>query len=372
MSLNAYYFSINGFRCMPTSFFTDDLPNFSPLSLPFVHALGEPQATAKLKATPQDFLVEEQLAFELSGEGEHLWLWVEKENANTDLVAREIAKFLGLPSKHIGVAGKKDRYAVTRQWMSCYLPGKVDPDLNGFDMPGVRILNAIRHRRKLQTGGHSGNRFEITLREVSGEKAHLEERLQWVAQNGFPNYFGEQRFGRSFGNLAQATAMFEGTFRPKRFQKTLYLSAVRSWLFNEILHERLLLGNWNQFVPGDVLQLEGSQKWFAEDGDASLVARVTEQDLHPTGALFGRGQLDTKASVAELEKTVLNRYPHWLQGLENAGLKQDRRALRVLAHAFNWTWSEDNVLVIRFHLPPGSFATALIRELVAAHSSKPV
>lgn len=309
-------------------------------------------------------MVEEQLAYELSGEGEHLWLWVEKTNQNSDWVAKQIAHFIGIPARAVGVAGKKDRYAVTRQWMSCHLPGKTDPDFSTFQVDGVRILNSRRHQRKLQTGGLSGNRFEIVLRDLSGDLDSIESRLMQIKTEGVPNYFGEQRFGRNFDNLSQASRFFSGELRPKRHQKTMYLSAARSWIFNQILSHRIELGNWNQFEPGDVLQLEGSQRWFKDDGDDGLAQRVLEKDLHPTGALVGRGELPSTQQVADLEAGIIGQHPLWQQGLEKAGMQQDRRALRVVPQQLSWHLGADNVMRLEFVLPAGSYATMLVRELM--------
>lgn len=341
-----------------------------PLSQPFsmqVFAFvdGCPSTRAVLKAEPQDFRVTEEIAYPLSGEGEHFWLWVEKTGQNTDWVAKQLAKWAGVEARAVGTAGKKDRQAVTCQWMSVHLPGKEAPPLESLSVPGVRVLKAVRHHRKLQTGGLSGNRFELVLRDVSGSSAEVEARLARIAREGVPNYFGEQRFGRDGQNLANATRWFETGRKVKRTQKSMYLSAVRSWLFNEILSHRVANGTWNQALSGDVFQLQGSQKWFVDDGDARLAQRVAEGDVHPTGALSGRGDLPSQAQVADTEKAVLAAHPVWQQGLEQWGLRQDRRALRVLPQEVRWQWLEQDVLQLGFSLPAGSYATMVVRELVA-------
>jgi len=336
-----------------------------PISLShFAFAYGRPENGAVLKSEPADFQVTEQLAFSLTGEGEHLWLWVEKIGQNTDWVAKQIAKWAGVTQKEIGVAGKKDRQAITRQWMSLHLPGKPDPDLDSLEVPGVRILKAIRHNRKLQTGGLSGNRFSLVLRDITGVSDSVEARLQQITQYGVPNYFGEQRFGKDFQNLVKATALFQGQIKsPKRHQKTMYISAARSWIFNEILSERVQQYTWNQALPGDVFQLEGSQKWFADDGDSSLSKRVGEGDLHPTGALTGRGVLPSQSDAFQVEQSVLEKHAIWQAGLEKLGLKQERRALRVLPKEMTWDWLDAQTLSVSFDLPAGSYATMVMREL---------
>lgn len=178
------------------------------------YAYGQPQACANYKTLPEDFEVEERIAYPLSGEGEHVWCWVEKTSENTDWVLQQLAKWAKVPSSRVGVAGQKDRHAVTRQWFSIQLPGLVNPDFSTFDVPNVRILKWLRHGRKLQTGGLSGNQFTLTLRHVQSHAleglAAIDARLERLAKEGVPNYFGEQRFGHFGQNLKQAERLFAG------------------------------------------------------------------------------------------------------------------------------------------------------------------
>lgn len=338
--------------------------NTHPSFLQFGYAYGQPDAIAKLKSDPSDFIVTEQIAYPLTGSGEHLWCWVEKIGQNTDWVAKQIAKWSGVAPRDVGVAGKKDRQAITYQWMSCHLPGKADPDIESLDVAGVRILKTIRHHRKLQTGGLSGNRFQLRLTEVSADAEALEARMKKIQQEGVPNYFGEQRFGHDFQNLQKATAYFQGQIKsPKRHQKSLYISAARSWIFNEILSQRVAQATWNRAIDGDVFQLESSQKWFVDDGDAKLPQRVLDGDCHPTAALSGRGTLPSQQQTLQLEQAVIDRHPIWQAGLEKLGLKQERRALRVLPKHMTWKWLDRSTLLLSFDLPAGSYATMVVREL---------
>src|SRR6185503_17769039 len=161
--------------------------------LPFAHG-AIPPLTARLRLTHEDFLVEEILGYDADGAGEHLLLWVEKRGANTDWVARELAKFAGVPAVAVGYAGLKDRHAVTRQTFSVQLAGRPDPDWSTFPHAEVTVLAATRHSRKLKRGALRGNRFVLVLREVGGDRAQAESVLQRIATHGVPNYFGEQRF----------------------------------------------------------------------------------------------------------------------------------------------------------------------------------
>ncbi|WFE69751.1 tRNA pseudouridine(13) synthase TruD [Thiomicrospira sp. R3] len=331
------------------------------LTLPY--AYGEPTITAKLKSQNQDFIVEEQIAFELSGEGEHLWVWLEKDGENTDWVAQQLAKWAGIKLRDIGYAGLKDRHAVTRQWFSLYLPGKADPDPQHFNFDSMRILKTTRHQRKLQTGGLSGNRFILALRDVTGDKIELESRLKQIQQQGVPNYFGEQRFGRNENNLVMAQRLFDGELtRLKPAQRSLYISAARSYLFNLIVAKRVEQACWNKAVGGDVFQLEGSDKWFVDDGSVDLAQRVVDLDIHPTAPLVGAGDLPSQHQAKQLEQSVLDHNQAWMSGLADIGLKQDRRALRVLPQEMAWQWLDADSVQISFTLRPGSYATMVIRE----------
>lgn len=335
--------------------------NFS--NLPF--AFEPLNASGIFKQQTADFQVEEILSFPLTGEGEHLWLWLEKEGENTDWAMQQLAKWAKIPFRDVGYAGLKDRQGITRQWISLRIPSLIDPDFSSFDFPNLRILNAVRHQRKLQIGGLQSNKFIIVLREVVGDKALLEKRLAQIAQQGFPNYFGEQRFGKQGYNLTMASRLFAGELTKLRpANRKMFISAARSWLFNAILAQRIEQKGWNQAWLGDVFQLDGSDKWFVDDGSPNLATRVLEQDLHPTGALVGSGDLPSAGRVLELEAEVCNHNQAWLQGLQALDMKQDRRSLRALAQNLSWQWLGDDQLQLSFELRRGSYATMLLRELM--------
>ncbi|MEA3404941.1 MAG: tRNA pseudouridine(13) synthase TruD [Pseudomonadota bacterium] len=341
----------------------------SPLMDSLTYANGESSCQGVYKQSAEDFVVEEQIAYGLSGEGEHLWCWVEKRGENTDWVSHQLAKWANVPTSRIGVAGQKDRHAVTRQWFSIQLPGREDPNPKDLELDTVKIVKMVRHQRKLQTGGLKGNHFQLVIRDINGQCDDIEQRLEAIRSQGVPNYFGEQRFGKYGNNLPKATAFFKGELtRVKRNQKSMYISAARSWMFNLILSERIKQNSWNHFVTGDVVQLEGSSRWFEDDNSTDLAERVEQADLHPTGAMLGRGELPSKGLVLELERQVIEPYAEWITGLDELGLKQDRRALRVMPENVTWEWldkgSENKSLKVCFALPSGSYATMVLRELM--------
>ena len=343
-------------------------------------AFGPPVLSARIRAAPEDFFVEELPAFDASGEGEHLLLAVEKRGMNTAFAAQAIARWAGVPESAIGYAGMKDRHAVARQRFSVHLPGREAPALSILEADGLRVLSAERHSRKLHRGALRGNRFVLTLRDVAGERSAIEGRLAEIAAHGFPNYFGEQRFGHGGGNLEAARRMFEQANpvrntasagadsarkrRISREKRGILLSAARSELFNMVLAARVADGSWCRGLPGELWMLAGTRSVFGPEPDPDVFAgRVAAHDVHPSGPLWGCGELRTATACRALEESVLHPYQTLRAGLEMAGLKQERRSLRTIAAGLAWKWLEPHVLQMFFELPSGSFATSLLREL---------
>jgi tRNA pseudouridine13 synthase len=332
--------------------------------LPF--AFGAAPLTARLRVAPEDFIVEEILGYDTDGVGEHALLWVEKRGANTDWVACELARFAEVPPVNVGYAGLKDRHAVTRQAFSVQLPGRPDPDWSTFPHAEVKVLAATRHGRKLKRGALRGNRFVLTLREVQGEREAAERVLQQIAARGVPNYFGEQRFGREGGNLAQARAMFAGR-RMDRDKRSILLSAARSQIFNSVLALRVEQGTWDTALPGEIWSLAGSRSWFGpEPFDAALAGRLAQGDIHPSGPLWGEGEPPSADVVGALERQVAAQYADLAEGLVKARMEQERRALRLMPKDLRWRWLDDATLELAFELPAGAYATVVVRELAAA------
>jgi tRNA pseudouridine13 synthase len=324
---------------------------------------GPPALTASIRSLPEDFIVEELSAFDASGAGEHLLLTIEKRAMNTAFAAQRIAAWAGVAEMAVGYAGMKDRHAVTRQRFSVHLPGRESPDLALLVSDDLKVIDASRHSRKLNRGALRGNRFVLRLREVEGERAAIDERLVAIRSGGFPNYFGEQRFGREGGNLEAARRMFGG-MRVKRDQRGVLLSAARSQLFNRVLAARVADGSWNTGLPGEVWMLDGSHSVFGpEPATEALAERVRTQDIHPTGPMWGRGSLRTQEACLALEHAALDDAADIRAGLEQAGLKQERRSLRIPAASLAWEWVETGTLELAFELPPGSYATSLLAAL---------
>ncbi len=332
------------------------------------HALGPPRASARIRSAPEDFQVDEILGFEVDGEGTHALIHARKRGLNSQWVANQLAALAGVKAKDVGFCGLKDRHAVTSQWFSVNLAGRPEPDWRVLNGPELQILSACRHRRKLRRGAHRANRFSLRLRETRGDLDELRGRLAAVARRGVPNYFGEQRFGLYEGNLAKARAMFSGDLRVRdRHQRGLYLSAARAMLFNRVLSERIARGCWDRALNGDMMMLEGSRSVFKVDTvDEAICVRLASGDIHPTGPLWGQGQLLVSADALDLELGVLAGCGLWCEGLAAAGLKQERRALRLPVHRLEWDVPSPETVELAFTLPVGTYATSVLREVVTA------
>ena len=266
-------------------------------------AHGEACGTAVLKATAEDFQVDEVLEIPLSGEGEHLWLWVEKRNLNTEEAAKRIARAAGVPLKLISYAGLKDRQALTRQWFSLHLPGKADPDLAAAEDDSLRLLQRVRHQRKLQRGAHSANGFRLRLTDLHADHAQLDARLERIRAQGVPNYFGLQRFGYEGGNLLGARDFAARAELPvQRNLRSRLLSAGRSYLFNRVLAQRVADGSWAEARVGDLLAFTDSRSFFPAAEAECSDPRLAILDLHPTGPLWGEGGSPAGAEIQALDR----------------------------------------------------------------------
>lgn len=329
------------------------------------HAWGGPGVTGRIRAQPEDFVVEETLGHEPDGAGEHLWLLVRKRERNTMDVAGDLARAAGISPRAVGFAGLKDRNAVTLQYFSLHLPGTASPDWRAWSIPGVAIESAERCSRKIQRGRLRGNRFELVVRDLDGDRDRLVRQLDRIRHGGVPNGFGEQRFGGN--NVARALALFRGQMRrkPSRSKRGFYLSAARSLVFNHVLAERLRRGDWNRLIDGDLAMLDGSRSFFAADADdAEQQRRCRTLDLHPSGPLAGQGDSPAGGEAARLEHAVMAEHEELVTGLSRFQMKQERRALRMRVSELVADFSDERTLKLSFWLGAGSYATAVLRELV--------
>ena len=321
-----------------------------------------PKQTALLKAECADFVVKEQLGYDMSGDGEFVAVKVRKTDCNTLFVGEQLAKFAGISARNMSYAGLKDRKAVTEQWFSLQMPGQPTPDFSQFSLEGVEILEVTRHQRKIRIGSLQGNHFEILLRNAE-ETDELKVRLDFLAKNGFPNYFTEQRFGRDGNNLTQALRWASGEIKVKdRHKRSFYLSAARSEIFNLIVSKRMELNLAQYILVGDVLQLNGSHSWFVVDESedlAQLQQRLAQQDVLLTAPLIG----EEEKSAVDFEHEIFAQHQALFALMRQERMKAARRPILMQPQQFQWQF-EPNGLRLQFDLPAGSYATALIRELV--------
>lgn len=337
-----------------------------PTELPF--AWGGPAGTGAVRIHPEDFQVIEIPLITPDENGEHAWLYVRKRSSNTQWVAQQLARYAGVALSRVSYAGLKDRHAVTEQWFSVHLPGKQGPDWRALDNENFQVLDARRHSRKLKRGTLRGNRFCITVRNVQAEPRLMEQRLRAIRAGGMPNFFGVQRFGREGDNLRQAVRLFnQPKSRLPQHKRSLYLSAVRSALFNRVLAARIREQCWNRALPGEALQLAGKSACFvAEQLDDELQQRLQRNEIHPTGPLCGEGAMLPTGEAADYEEFVLQPWSDWIQGLKRLRLGAARRALRVCPGDLCWEISKNRSCTLGFFLPAGSYATVLLREVLEA------
>ncbi len=338
--------------------------NRAALSPP--HAHGAPLAAAQLRAQPEDFRVEEQLSFEPSDGGPHWLLRVEKRAANTRWVAMEIARLAQVQVHDVGYAGLKDRHAVTVQWFSVPAFASTADFWREVRTDEFRVLEVRGNSRKLKRGALTGNRFRIRLRNVVWSPEQLDGKVAALRRYGAPNYFGPQRFGRGGRNLDRAATWMEKQLAPRgRTERGFALSAARSLLFNAVLAKRVEAGDWALIKPGDVAGLEGSASHFAvPEVDERLLQRVNTFDIHPTGPLWGRGELATLGAVREQELTVAQEFKPVADLLVAENLTQERRALRCVVRELEVEFDAAAATVtVGFVLGRGQFATAVLREI---------
>lgn len=293
-----------------------------------------------LRTVNADFCVAENLGASPSGMGQHVWLHLENDGDNTAWIAGALAGAAGIAVKDVGYCGLKDRRALTRQWFSIDLAGRPMPDWRTLP-PSISVLMASRATAKLRRGVHDGNTFVIRIREFRGSATALEERVRRIAGVGVPNYFGEQRFGYALGNLTLATNVLSGRKgRHSRPQRSIALSAARSWMFNDILAERVRTHRWQNVLVGEQAV-----------GDS------------PGAGLYGRGRIEGMGMGASIERAAFARYRQWTEGLERVGAHMERRALVCKPIGLQAS-IRDEIATLQFSLARGQYATAVLREII--------
>ncbi len=313
-----------------------------------------------LRSRPEDFMVEERPTYLPSGSGEHLYLHVEKTGHTTAHLARELTQQLGVKAKDLGIAGLKDRHAVTRQWIS--LPAKFEPRLGDFSFGGVRILETARHTNKLGLGHLRGNRFTVRVRGAAGTAEQARATLELLTRLGLPNYFGPQRFGLGGLNAEEGLRVLRGESELRDPQVRRFLSSsVQSALFNRWVSLRLERGYFDTLLSGDMAKKHDTGGVFLVEDAQAESPRAERGEVSATGTLFGRKTKPLTLDAGALEAEVLSEFG--LTPAVFASRKGDRRLIRVFMEEPQLR-AEDDGYTVSFALPKGSFATSVLRELM--------
>ncbi|MCC6646529.1 MAG: tRNA pseudouridine(13) synthase TruD [Polyangiaceae bacterium] len=332
--------------------------------------------TVTIRATPEDFEVEELPAYAPSGAGPHLFVRFRKRELDTLVAVRMLARRLGVSPRDAGTAGLKDRHAVTTQWASLPLPERAPlPSPDALSGEGIEVLELARHGNKLKTGHLRGNRFALALRDVPVEAGPaLVEALTRIGVEGLPNRFGRQRFGRHGDNADRALAFMTGAEPAPRDPKVrrLLFSALQSRLFHEVLDARVADGTWSHLLPGDLVGTAGGPKVFTCDDPAREAARLAAGEVWPTGPLFGAKMPWPSGRPAELERAALSTLPdgeallaRWASLGEGA-----RRALVLRPAQLSASLARPDCVRVEFVLARGAYATSVLDAVCDAQEPR--
>jgi tRNA pseudouridine13 synthase len=328
---------------------------------------GHPELSGTIKSSPMDFEVSEQLGFEPGGAGEHLFLYVQKTNLTTHEMIEQLAGRLAMKPRDIGYSGLKDKHAITRQWLSLHLPGaKQKPKIE--DHESYQVLRAEWHDKKLRVGVHRSNEFNVIIRDVKGQSESLNQKIVQIRDSGFVNYFGQQRFGQQQDNVEQAIRVLNNRHKLKRLsrnKKSLYISALRSELFNQIMARRIQQGIWQQPIDGDAYMLAGTQSVFTEDLSEEIIKRYHEKDIHCGISLYGIGMSRLQGEAERLEQEVIHSQEQIKHTLEDLDIKRSLRSNRALVDNFYVSHeAAENIIRVQVTLGKGSYLTTLLNHFI--------
>jgi tRNA pseudouridine13 synthase len=399
-----------------------------------------PPVGGRLKERPEDFLVEELPAYEPSGSGEHLYLYVEKRDISTMHMVYAIARHFGVRHRDVGYAGLKDKVAVTRQLVSVHVPGKGPESFPAFEHPRIHVLWSDLHANKLRQGHLAGNRFMIRIRGAPPAKAvHAHRVLERLASVGVPNRAGEQRFGHMGNNhvigrlllSSQHRALVDELLGPSRrlpdvqaiprglyaegkyesalaafsphadterrvlralirgrspekavyvieqMQKRYFITAFQSAVFNSVLDQRLREGLLGGLREGDLAWKHDNGAVFAVDAptlaDSSTRERLSGLEISPSGPMWGPDMMEASGVSGQVERAALEATgitPEMIIGYGERArdpVPGKRRALRVPLSFPDVEGGVDEhgpYVKCVFELPPGSFATVVLREVM--------
>jgi tRNA pseudouridine13 synthase len=336
---------------------------------------GLPGIGGKLKTEPEDFKVTELPAYTPQGSGEHLYIYFEKRDQSTPEIVTKIAQSLGLKPFEIGVAGRKDRRAVTRQWVSLPLVQgkKVDPERAKeiFTAAGATVLEANYHNNKLRTGHLTANKFELIVRGAAeGALPKAEAIVEKLKATGIPNFFGAQRFGDRGKNVIRGRAILEGKRRSHGTDTRFDASAIQSELFNRYLVKRMQKGLFDKALLGDVLKKHETGGIFICEDQESEQKRVEAFKISPTGPIFGAKMLDPKGDALALEEEILQEAQFTREQFEKVKhiMPGSRRINRLILPELSVSEVPEGLRFV-FTLPKGAYATVLLGEIQKANAN---
>jgi tRNA pseudouridine13 synthase len=344
---------------------------FDPLApVPLVSA-DLPGIGGRIKQLPEDFEVEEIPAYEPSGSGPFLYLWLEKRDLGAEFFVRQVARRLGISPGEVGTAGLKDRHAITRQMVS--VPDIGTERLADLDGDGIRVLRVSRHGNKLRPGHLHGNHFRILIRDPDpAADDRLPALLQRIRSHGFANYYGPQRFGRGGETLHLGLDLLHGTGRRlSPFLRKLALSAAQASLFNHYLARRLTDGLLRRVLVGDLMGKWPFGGLFVAEDLPREQARLDAREIVPTGPIFGRKMFPATGEAAAREAAVLAEAELSAASFAGFGklLQGTRRHNLVYTDDLAAEPEPDGVRLM-FTLPPGSYATVLLREIMKSAAAE--
>jgi tRNA pseudouridine13 synthase len=349
----------------------DFLP-FDPLALPPLLTAALPGVSGRIKVAPEDFEVEEIPAYHPCGQGEFLYLWVEKRSMGAEYFVRQIARRLDVPIGEVGTAGLKDRHAVTRQLVS--VPARAEDRLAQLDGDGIRVLTVSRHGNKLRPGHLHGNRFRILIRDVhANADAKLPPLLEQLRRDGLPNFYGPQRFGRDGQTVQLGMAMLKHEPPPAQlrgypsnpFLRKLALSAAQSALFNSYLGRRMIDGLFRRVAAGDVMAKWPFGGMFIAEDAAREQLRFDARETVTAGPMFGRKMFPAAGLAAEREAAVLADAGLTRESFAGFGKLLGGTRRHNLVYVDDLTSARDpDGVRLNFTLPAGSYATVLLREVM--------
>ncbi len=337
-------------------YFTDDTPGIGGV----------------IRTEVDDFIVDEIPAYEPSGEGEHVYIRVEKRDVATMDVMDQIAEQLGLRQRSVSCAGFKDTHAVARQTFSVH--GVEVSAVEELKLTNARILWVTRHRNKLRTGHLRGNQFTIRIRDIlPTATTHAPKILQELMKRGVPNAYGPQRFGNRGDNQIVGYHLLHGAYDtiramgvrpPKHRMRGFFVSSLQSALFNQVVSARIQAKTLDTVIAGDIAKKEDTGGIFTVEDPEIERPRAAAWEISATGPIYGYKMMEAQSEAGEIEARILEKACIKQNDFRAVKARGVRRPLRFNPDNLTWDFEGSDILTVSFFAPKGSFATMLLRELM--------